>query len=452
MNPEFERNLWLEATPLRLGLMAGFLLLTFLASSAIPGLSDSGGAANFLYYFIVVLWGTRNAALGVVGEIRERTWDAQRLSSIEPYTMMWGKLFGATCYNWFGGLICLPFVLWPVFRDHGAIAMAQQALILLTLGVYAQAVSLLASLNLVRRQNNNWRLDTFLCQVAGIVVAVAYWGVLQGESRLLGTNYWWGWTFDARNFHVVSLCLFTGWALMGCYRAMRVELRFENGPFVWLGWLLFLSIYAAGFETWLESRSLQSLASEMGFASQATLYRLLIVTATLAISTYGMVLVEVKDPVRLRWLVEKLGQGRLLAAFLRLDAWMLSYAATLALGLVLVVRLFADPGLGSDGAVRVAAHGWTVLAMLGFLSRDVALFLVMRSWSRNRGDLGALALLAALYVLAPVIAGQTPLALLFRPDWVHPGPLSPILAWAQAAGVAVLAIQRLRLVRRAANA
>lgn len=447
MNPEFERNLWLEATPLRLGLMAGFLLLTFLAASAITGLSDSGGAANFLYYFIVVLWGTRNAALGVVGEIRERTWDAQRLSSIEPSTMMWGKLFGASCYNWFGGLICLPFVLWPVFRDHGAIAMAQQALILLTLGVYAQAVSLLASLNLVRRKNNNWRLDTFLCQVAGIVVAGAYWGVLQGESRLLGTNYWWGWTFDARIFHVVSLCLFTAWALMGCYRAMRVELRFENGPFVWLGWLLFLSVYAAGFETWLESKSLQSLASEMGFASQATLYRLLIVTATLATTAYGMVLIEVKDPVRLRWLAEKVRQGRFVAAFLRLDAWMLSYAATLAVGLVLVVRLFADPGMADD-TVRVAAHGWTVLAMLGFLSRDVALFLLMRGWWRNRGDLGALALLAALYVLAPAIAGHTPLALLLRPDWLHPGPLSPALAWAEAGIVAVLAVRRLRLVQK----
>jgi hypothetical protein len=450
MNPEFERNLWLEATPLRLGLMAGFLLLAFLAAGAIPGLSDSAGAASVLYYFIVVLWGTRNAALGVVGEIRERTWDAQKLSSLEPSTMMWGKLFGATCYNWFGGLICLPFVLWPVFRDHGAIAMAQQALVLLMLGVQAQAVSLLASLNLVRRQNNNWRLDTFLCQVAGIVVAGAYWGVLQGESRLLGTNYWWGWTLDARDFHIVSLCLFTAWALMGCYRAMRVELRFENGPFVWLGWLLFLSVYAAGFETWLESRSLQSLASEMGFASQATLYRLLIVTATLAACAYGMVLVEVKDPVRPRWLVEKLGQGRFLAAFLRLDAWMLSYAATLAVGLVLVARLFVDPGM--TGEMLVAAQGWTVLAMLGFLSRDVALFLVMRSWSRNRGDLGALALLAALYVLAPIIAGHTPLALLFRPDWEHPGPLSPALAWIEAAGVAVLAMQRLRLARKADNA
>ena len=29
---------------------------------------------------IVVVWGTRNAALSVVGEIRDRTWDMQRLS------------------------------------------------------------------------------------------------------------------------------------------------------------------------------------------------------------------------------------------------------------------------------------------------------------------------------------------------------------------------------------
>lgn len=439
MNPEFERNLWLEATPIRLALMAGFLLLAFLAASAVPGLSEQGEAARFFYGFIVVLWGTRNAALGVVGEIRERTWDAQKLSSLTPSAMMWGKLFGATCYNWFGGLICLPFILWPVWRDQGPSAAALQALVLVTLGVYAHAVSLLASLNLVRRQNNNWRLDTFLCQMAGIGAALAYWGPLQAFPRLSEVNYWWGWTFDARAFHIVSLCLFSGWALVGCYRAMRVELRFENGPFVWLAWLLFLALYTAGFETWLESRSLREVGSAFAIPSHAGLYRLLIAAVALAASAYGMVLIEVKDPVRLRWLAERLRQGRLVAAFLRLDAWMLSYAAALLTGLVLAACLFA--GRSTD----LAPQGWTVLASLGFFSRDMALFLVMRSWSRQRGDLGAVALLAALYVLAPILAGDTPLAQLFRPDWMAPGPLSAILAWAEAVAVAVLAARRLRL-------
>ena len=114
MNPELQRNLWLEASPFRLALIAGLVLLALAATSVAPrGLGTTSGVALALYWFFAVLWGTRSAALSVVAEIRERTWDSQKLSSIGPWEMVWGKLFGATAANWFGALLCLPFVLLP---------------------------------------------------------------------------------------------------------------------------------------------------------------------------------------------------------------------------------------------------------------------------------------------------------------------------------------------------
>ena len=173
-----------------------------------------------------MLWGTRSAALSVVAEIRERTWDSQKLSSIGPWTMVWGKLFGATAANWFGALVCLPFILWPVWRDDGAGAGLLYGVILLSLGVFAQAVALLSSLVLIRRQTGNWRLDTFLCQVAGIGAAFAYyslWSSIRAfEQSGTTTLVWWGHDFTLGSFHLVSLLLFLGWALVGCWRAMRV--------------------------------------------------------------------------------------------------------------------------------------------------------------------------------------------------------------------------------------
>jgi hypothetical protein len=48
--------------------------VVFAVSSAAPrNLVTPEGAATVLYWFFVVLWGTRNAALSVVGEICERT-------------------------------------------------------------------------------------------------------------------------------------------------------------------------------------------------------------------------------------------------------------------------------------------------------------------------------------------------------------------------------------------
>lgn len=85
MNPELLRNLWLEATPFRLAQIVGLLVVVLALASAAPqNIMTPQGAATTLYWFFVVLWGTRNAALSVVGEIRERTWDGQKLSAIGP--------------------------------------------------------------------------------------------------------------------------------------------------------------------------------------------------------------------------------------------------------------------------------------------------------------------------------------------------------------------------------
>ncbi len=187
MNPELLRNLWLEATPFRLVQILGLLVVVFAVASAAPrNLLTPEGAAMVLYWFFVVLWGTRNAALSVVSEIRERTWDGQKLTAISPAAMMWGKLLGSTSANWFGGLLCLPVILWAAWRDAGPLAAMSFGIILVALGLFAQAAALLSSLVLIRRNSGNWRLDTFLCQIAGIAAGFVYyslWSSIEAFER-----------------------------------------------------------------------------------------------------------------------------------------------------------------------------------------------------------------------------------------------------------------------------
>lgn len=253
MNPELQRNLWLEASPFRLAQTAGLLLLVFGFCMVMPqGIISLNGAAMVLYWLFAVLWGTRSAAMSVVGEIRERTWDGQKLSSLGPGTMMWGKLLGATSVNWFGALPCLAFILMPVWGGAGAGAALTYGVILLALGLFAQAVALLSSLVLIRRDTGNWRLDAFLCQIAGIGAGLLYYSLWSSAAAFERNGdtavVWWDRAFDLNSFHLISLLLFLGWALVGCWRAMRAELRFANGPFVWLAYLAYLCIYSAGFE------------------------------------------------------------------------------------------------------------------------------------------------------------------------------------------------------------
>ena len=445
MNPELLRNLWLEASPFRLTLIAGFLLLVFAATStALGGVVSTSGAALALYWFFAVLWGTRSAALSVVGEIRERTWDSQKLSSIGPWDMVWGKLLGATCPNWFGALLCLPFIVAPLWHDHGPVPAMVFAIVLAMLGLLAQAVALLSSLNVIRRHTGNWRLDIFLCQVAGIGAAFAYYTLWSSAAAFMQSGgqglSWWGHAFNLRAFHLVSLLAFTVWALVGCWRAMRAELRFANGPWVWLAWLAYLCLYQAGFESWIADKIPGAVVGDAGMDAAAV--RMLLAVLALLGSTYGMVFLEPKDPVRLRWLGEQLRAHRFARAFLSLDAWMLSYGAAMAGLLILAVLLWRDEAM-LDHAVA-SDFAPLALAMMGFLTRDVGIFLLMRDSARGRGDFAALAVLGALYLLAPAIlhgVGLDAFQFLFLPA-LHNAALPGVLAaWLQGAVVAVWALR-----------
>ncbi|HJT44220.1 MAG TPA: hypothetical protein VJ750_12060 [Rhizomicrobium sp.] len=422
MNPELQRNLWLEATPFRLALIAGLLMLVFLATSVAPiGLATRSGAALTLYWFFAVLWGTRSAALSVVAEIRERTWDGQKLSAIAPWQMVWGKLFGATAANWFGTLLCLPFVLLPVWQKQGLAAALTYGVILLSLGVFAQAIALLSSLVLIRRNTGNWRLDIFLCQVAGICAAFAYYALWERSGSQ--TLNWWGQEFNLSRFHLASLLVFLAWALVGCWRAMRAELRVVNGPYVWLAYLAYLSLYNAGFQL--------PIGRHLDIAGlYPSEVKLVLAEIALLAAAYGMAFLEPKDPVRLRWLGERVRAGQFYKAFLAADAWMLAYGAALLVGLL----------LAAVSAALAQPLALSVLAMLGFLTRDITIFVLMRSMAGAKGDFAALAVLGALYLLLPMIL-----------TGVHPGgwtgaflpvpasALGVILAWAQGVACAVWA-------------
>jgi hypothetical protein len=438
VNPELVRNLWLEATPFKLAQTAGLLLLVFGLCMAVPGgILSPDHAAMALYWLFAVLWGTRSAAMSVVGEIRERTWDGQKLSSLGPGEMMWGKLLGATSANWFGALPCLVVILMPVWIGAGPVRALSYGAILLALGLFAQAVALLSSLILIRRDTGNWRLDAFLCQMAGISAGLLYYSLWSSASAFERNGddvvVWWGRAFDLNSFHMVSLLLFLAWALVGCWRAMRAELRFANGPFVWLAYLAYLGIYSAGFESAIP----QVVLLYIGGLSPAAV-RLGLAGFALLSSAYGMTFLEPKDPVRLRWLGEQVRAGRLARAFLALDTWMLSTAAALAAGLLLMLVL------AFGGAMTYAL---AALAMMGFLVRDVAIFVMARALAGNKGDFAALAALGVLYLLMPMALrglGLQGLQFLFVPAVTDAAVLSVPAAWAQGLVVAALAYRSIQ--------
>ena len=117
--------------------------------------------------------------------------------------MTWGKLFGSTIYNWFGGAICLAVLIGETAIHQGVPAAVIDLVYYVAVGVIAQAAAFLASLVAVRRRPSHSRFDVFIYQVVGLVAAVivyAVWSVADPAGSILlhkvATDFvvWWGQT------------------------------------------------------------------------------------------------------------------------------------------------------------------------------------------------------------------------------------------------------------------
>jgi len=242
---------------------------------------------------------------------------------------------------------------------------------------------------------------------------------------------WWGQRFDARGFLLISLALFAGWLLLGCYRAMRLELKVSNGPFVWLAFLVFMGVYVAGFDAWLPKNGSIPIGD-------AVALRLALAGTTFAILTYIMVLLEPKDRVLYRWMGAEVLKGRLARVAYVMQGWMMSCKAAFVVGICLIAWLLHE---------NETAGAAIIGAALGFLLRDVGIFVLLQTLpGPRRGDFAAVVTLFALYVLAPAIAdglGVKQALVLFYPQPWIPAWESPAIAWAQAIIVVVLVVSRL---------
>jgi hypothetical protein len=123
---------------------------------------------------------------------------------------------------------------------------------------------------------------------------------------------------------------------------------------------------------------------------------------------------------------------------------MLSYGVVLVAGLVLTILLAMDQTV--VGPIRLSALSPAVLAMLGFLTRDVAIFVLMRAWAGARGDFAALALLAALYLVLPAGLHRLGIDLqfLFVPVIYEGAFVGVLIAWAQAIVCTILAMRSIK--------
>jgi hypothetical protein len=246
MNPELRRNLWLElslhrlvAMPVVLALVLG--LVSARSSAPWPLVFD---VALWILVALLHVWGARNAAEAVTDEVRDRTWDWQRLSSLGPWQMTWGKLLGATAFSWYGSAWCLVAMAMSRMVDPREPPFAWSALGLVASALALHGAALASGLQAARKDARTMtRAGVLVLVVLAFVITFGIrgpWSVAQ-EAR------WYGATFDRIPFLALSATAFAAWAVLAAYREMGRELKERALPWAYPAFGIFLGAYLAGF-------------------------------------------------------------------------------------------------------------------------------------------------------------------------------------------------------------
>ena len=388
MNPEFQRQLWLQFSPTRLAVLPALLLACFAAI----GLSGTDQPISALAYsaaalFGLLVWGMGTLAVGasVMDEINERTWDQQRMSAMQPWAMTWGKLAGASAYGWYGGafslLVAVPA---SVLAGQPPAQVLRLALAGILGGLLLQALLIAVNLQLAKAGGRMARRGGM-----SMLLLVLLWGTgpllgLLKENDLV----WWGLAFGGLNFALASLALFVLCALGAAWRSMAEVLAVRQLPWGWPALALLLASYLAGFAP--EKRLL--VFSVIGLA-------------TCAAFTYFALLAEAQPRPLWQRVLTRLESGQWRAALLQLPRWPTTLALALPFALLVWHKLPPETAslreFGGFGDA-IGSVGLHALVLVLLLARDCALALFLAfSPTGRRPVLGFWVLMGVLYGLLP---------------------------------------------------
>lgn len=380
MNPELQRNLWLEfslhrliAMPVIILLLAVFVYQVSSDASALHNLATAAGSSAFVLLF---LWGPKLAMESVIEEARDRTWDAQRLSSIGPWQMTWGKLLGATSYAWYGGVICfLIFILAGAGEFQKSPLLATSLLVFSAL--FFQAIMLQSGLFFVKN-NQNIRSSVGIIFIVFVMLFVASpISVLLTQSEAIS---WWSNDYEPLNFTLASMIFYAAWAVFGCYRTMCEQLQVRTTPWALPAFLSFAAVYLTGFVPYPNA-----------YISGAGMAFMLTGTLVSLIAAYILLFFERTGTITVMRLNMRIKHKQWLRTIEELPGW--PVAAMLALPF-------------SIGAVLLAENEYRLapLILVLFLIRDAAIYHYF-SFAKQpkRTELTTLVYLGLLYWLLPAL-------------------------------------------------
>jgi len=440
INPELQRYTWLEFSWQRLIAMPLVIgIIFYLVSQGKEPAQNMAVTAQTIFMVLVGLWGGHKVAESVIDEVNDNTWDFQRLSSLTPWSITWGKLIGSPIYCWYGAVIALVMYTWHSSEFLPEYFLLCNTVLLLTAGFICHALALLSSMQAVQMKlAARGRMRVIGHHIIGMGFGLyfisylkSYWEV-NSDKRYM-TNYlfrkitWYGEQYDLTGFVTVFSIIVLAWLVSGAYWQMRMQLRMRTGPWLWMAFSLFMLWFIAGF-SW-DSERMFHLYGTGALASYAMALFFL----------YAMVFMEPWNGVSYRRLINHWKTRNYKDFANNFPRWIVS----LALVVLTMIGVFFTTN--HDLVVK------TALALTAFAIRDIALLhYFMLAPNNKRATAATMFYLAILYVLLPLLftalhmQDVTPMFLPLSDDIVRHGNmvLSILSAIVQSTILIVLALKR----------
>lgn len=271
MNPELDRNLWIEfslgrivAAPL---VIAGLLWLFGNHEPDVPKVVI--GTIQSMAYGVLYLWGCHTIAGALPGEMRNQSWDLQRMSALNAWSITWGKLLGPASYQWYCTLVMLIIYLAALSAQatgpHQFFKLAVEVpAVFLACGFLAHSISFLCSINTSMARHDFFStligagFGTFA--LMGSLQYVGYSTGIGAAMRIPAALHWNGMLVDQTHMAFGSIAFFSFWAVMGAQRMIRSRLQYKNTPIMWLLFQITFLVYITGYfdqiSTFAEEKSI----------------------------------------------------------------------------------------------------------------------------------------------------------------------------------------------------
>ena len=255
MNAELHRYVWLEITPFRLiatPIIVVVVMFLIVASGGEKPWDIIASMSLVAYSLCAFIVGSARAFASVTDEVRDRTWDFQRMSALPPWSLAIGKIVGAPMFMSYIALCCMvAFLL--------AATQTQVAHPVLTVVTYFATAVLLHGLAValsaaLARSTLSPRARRGLPVVVGLLVLFSFIPSLafrlieaKDGQQSAGMLQWYVFeSISIELFSAFTLVAFAAWAVFAAWRAMARELRERAWWWAWPLFSAFVWLWFAG--------------------------------------------------------------------------------------------------------------------------------------------------------------------------------------------------------------